>query len=258
MQTVRPPAVAGLFYPADARELAASVQHCLTPVPGMVTPKALVVPHAGYPYSGPIAGAAYACLPDTPAITRVVLLGPSHRVALDAMALPTVDAFRTPLGDIPIDPALRRTAAALPDVILHDLPHQQEHALEVQLPFLQTVLGAFTLLPVVVGDVGPDRVARLLEAVWGGPETLVVVSTDLSHYLPYASAQATDAATSGRILARDTGITPQQACGARPLNGLLRVAQHKGLAVQCVQLANSGDTAGDHSRVVGYGAYVLH
>lgn len=258
MPTIRPPAVAGTFYPADVAPLQQMLASFIAgPVAG-TAPKVLVVPHAGYVYSGAVAGAAYATLKQSDTVRRVVLLGPSHRVALRGMAVPSVDAFATPLGTLRIDSALRDTVATLPGVIVHDLPHAQEHALEVQLPFLQATLGdRFSLLPIVVGDASPETVAAVLEAVWGGPETLIVISTDLSHYLPYETARRVDAQTSAMIEARQSTLVPEQACGAHPLNGALLVARKRGLQVQCVQLANSGDTAGGHDRVVGYGAYVI-
>lgn len=258
MPTIRPPAVAGLFYPGEAAELQQMLQTFITGKAADGTPKMLIVPHAGYIYSGAIAGSAYAHLQQATGICRVVLLGPSHRVALRGMALPSVDAFTTPLGSIPIDRALRDSIARLPGVVIHDVPHAQEHALEVQLPFLQATLGDhFTLLPVVVGDTPAPVVAAMLEAVWGGPETLIVISTDLSHYLPYDTARRVDANTSGLIEACNTAIHPEQACGASPLNGALLTARQHGLRVHCVRLANSGDTAGSRDRVVGYGAYVV-
>lgn len=254
--TTRLPAVAGMFYPFDADELAQLVQRYAQDGAAGAPPKMIIVPHAGYIYSGAIAGAAYASLKGAAGIRRVVLLGPSHRVALRGMALPSVDAFVTPLGEIAIDKSLRDAIAGMPGVIVHDAPHAQEHSLEVQLPFLQTVLQEFTLLPLVVGDAEPEMVAAVLEKVWGGDETLVVISTDLSHYLPYASARRVDAETSALIQQHCTHIHPEQACGAHPLNGALLMAKRKGLQVACVKLANSGDTAGTRDRVVGYGAYV--
>jgi MEMO1 family protein len=257
-KTTREPAVAGMFYPADPQELAQTVRSFLRVGTKISTPKMLIVPHAGYIYSGAIAGTAYAELQGASRVRRVVLLGPSHRVALRGIAAPSVDAFITPLGEISIDKDLRSAIAEMPGVLVHDAPHAQEHSLEVQLPFLQSVLKEFTLLPLVVGDASAETVAAVLEKIWGGPETLIVISTDLSHYLPYAVSQQVDAETSALIEARSTHIHPEQACGARPLNGALLLAQKKGLQVECVKLANSGDTAGTRDRVVGYGAYVAH
>lgn len=257
MQTIRQPAVAGMFYPFDAGELAQLVRRYTQGDAPASPPKMIIVPHAGYIYSGAIAGAAYAQLQSATQVRRVVLLGPSHRVALRGIAVPSVDRFATPLGEIAIDNGLREAITSLPGVIVHDVPHAQEHSLEVQLPFLQTVLGEFTLLPLVVGDADPATVAAVLDAVWGGDETLVVISTDLSHYLPYGTARQVDAETSALIEGRNTQIHPEQACGAHPLNGALLLARRKNLQVECVKLANSGDTAGTRDRVVGYGAYVV-
>lgn len=263
MKTVREAAVAGFFYPAARRELAQTVRQHLQHAqratsPSTASPKMLIVPHAGYIYSGSIAGSAYAQISQPEQIRHVVLLGPSHRVALRGIAVPSVDTFVTPLGEIVIDKSLRAAIAGMPGVIVHDAPHAQEHSLEVQLPFLQTVLPDFSLLPLVVGDAAPETVAAVLTTVWGGPETLIVISTDLSHYLPYATARRVDAETSTLIEACDPHIHPEQACGAHPLNGALLLARRKGLRVACMQRANSGDTAGTPDRVVGYGAYVAH
>ncbi len=257
-QATRPAAVAGLFYPDDARALRAEVARHLgaaTARPGPRAPKIVLAPHAGYVYSGPIAAQAYTLLaPWRERIRRVVLLGPTHRVAVRGIAAPTVDAFATPLGTVPVDRAAIGSLADLPQVVPHDAAHAAEHALEVQLPFLQTVLGDFTLVPLAVGHVAPAAVAQVLERLWGGDETLIVISSDLSHYLPYARARAVDAATAQRILALDADLTHDEACGATPLAGALLVAKAHGLAPRLLDLRNSGDTAGDRSRVVGYAA----
>jgi hypothetical protein len=259
---VRPPAVAGSFYPADPRELRQAVEVALAggPVPPAArTPKALVVPHAGYRYSGPVAASAYRQLAGAAReIQRVVLLGPSHRVPLRGIAVSGVDAFATPLGTVPIDTAGRDTVLAIPGVSVDDRAHVWEHSLEVQLPFLQVVLSGFRLLPLVVGDAATDEVATVLDAVWGGPETLVVVSTDLSHYHAYADAAALDRATAASVVARRyRAIRDGDACGARPLRGLLHASIARGLPVTLLDLRSSGDTAGDHDRVVGYGAFAV-
>ncbi len=254
----RPPAVAGMFYPGDARTLSATVDHLLAGVgAGFDTPpKALIVPHAGYVYSGSTAATAYAGLaPWADAIRRVVLLGPTHRVAVDGLALPGAAAFATPLGDIALDAAGIAAIADLPQVVVSDRVHAQEHSLEVHLPFLQRVLGDFTLVPLAVGHAGPEAVAEVLDRLWGGPETLIVVSSDLSHFLPYAAAQQVDRDTCRHILQRDTHIRPEQACGAYPINGLLLAATRRGLQPTLLHLCNSGDTAGDRDRVVGYAAF---
>ncbi len=259
---VRPPAVAGTFYPADAVELAEIVDRDLeqVAVEGPV-PKAIVAPHAGLVYSGPIAASAYSRL--TPAhdtIKRVVLLGPAHRVALDGMAIPSVDAMETPLGRVAIDRDARATVQEHPRLWVDDQPHEGEHSLEVHLPFLQRVLSdGFTVLPIVVGRTGSDAVADVLELVWGGDETLIVVSSDLSHYESYDSAVAHDRRTAAAVVGNRPGeIGPTDACGVFPLKGLLVAAQRRGLEPLLLDLRNSGDTAGDKRQVVGYGAFALH
>lgn len=260
MTVIREAAVAGTFYPGEARELSATIQALLDAVcvnDGRA-PKALIVPHAGYIYSGPVAAAAYAPLrPYRPLYSRVVLLGPCHRVAVKGMALSAADVFRTPLGDVPLD----KQAIALlhaPSVTFVDAAHQFEHSLEVHLPFLQSVIGSFSLVPLVVGDVAPDTVAGVIDALWGGPETLLVVSSDLSHYLPYEEARATDNATCEAIEnLRYQCIDHTDACGATPIRGLLIATKHRGMKVMTLDLRNSGDTAGDRSRVVGYGSWIF-
>lgn len=261
--TVRPAAVAGTFYPGQRATLAAQVQACLegaAPAGAAgARPKLLVVPHAGYVYSGAIAGSGYARLARwAHEITRVVLLGPVHRVAVRGLAVPTVAAFETPLGRIALDRAAIDDLRALPQVVHDDRPHAPEHSLEVQLPFLQTVLGgAFQLVPIAVGDASPAQVAEVVERLWGGDETLIVVSSDLSHYMAYNQARAVDRLTAQRIAALDTNLDPYEACGAHALNGALLAARRHGLRAELLDLRNSGDTAGDRSRVVGYAALAL-
>lgn len=264
MTTTRPAAVAGTFYPGDARELRRTVEACLdgascgAPAPDgtLARPRLLVVPHAGYVYSGEVAGQGWARVrPWAGEVRRVVLLGPAHRVALRGLALPAADALATPLGSVPVDAALRATAASMPQVVTSDRVHAFEHALEVQLPFIQVVLRpGFTVLPLAVGDADADDVAAVVEALWGDPATLVVVSSDLSHYLPYDAARAADRTTTRRILAMADDLVPDEACGARALNGALRVARRHALKGELLDLRNSGDTAGDRRRVVGYAA----
>lgn len=265
--SLRPAAVAGQFYPRDPQALRQAVDAFLQggpvdaarpPAAAGLTPKLLIVPHAGYVYSGRTAGLAYARLRDRAAsVRRVVLLGPAHRVALRGLALPAAEAFETPLGRVPVDAQARSALADLPQVVTSAAAHADEHALEVQLPFLQQVLGrGFTLVPLVVGRAGVDEVAAVLDRLWGGDETLIVVSTDLSHYLPYDQARALDGRTVERIAAGDTQLTPEQACGAHALNGALRAAQRHGLATTLLDWCNSGDTAGDRRRVVGYAAFL--
>jgi hypothetical protein len=259
--TERPPAVAGAFYPAAADVLRRDIAELLASqsVDSSRAPKAIVVPHAGYVYSGAVAAVAYACLRVAAAdIRRVVLVGPSHRVAFHGLAVPTVDAFATPLGNVPIDAALRREALSQRAVITSDRAHRFEHSLEVQLPFLQTVLRDFTLLPLVAGDASPEDVASVLDRVWGGPETLLVVSTDLSHFLDYPSARVRDAATSRQILALATDLGGEDACGCVGLNGFLLAARRRELAPRAIAQCNSGDAAGDRHRVVGYGAFAFY
>jgi AmmeMemoRadiSam system protein B len=263
---IRPPAVAGQFYPSEPVELEAMVRRQLDAASvhlgpaGGRGPHALVAPHAGYVYSGPIAASAYASVRGRrQEITRVVLLGPAHRVALRGMAVPSSDGFATPLGVVTIDAALRTTALERADVVVDDRPHAGEHSLEVHLPFLQIALGdGWTLLPVVVGLVGSEAVAELLRAVWGGRETLVVVSSDLSHYHDHGTAERLDADTAADIVARrGSALESERACGAAPLRGLLAEADRRDLPVTLLDLRNSGDTAGDHRRVVGYGAFAV-
>jgi hypothetical protein len=257
-QSHRPAAVAGMFYPAAAGALRHALRALLDgadAVPSRAAPKLLVVPHAGYVYSGPVAAQAYAALGRwRTRWRRVVLLGPTHRVAVRGIAVPTAAAFDTPLGAVPIDRDAIAAIDALPQVVRSDAAHAQEHSLEVQLPFLQAVLERFTLVPLAVGHATPAAVAEVVERLWGGDETLVVVSTDLSHYLPYEQARAVDAATVERVLRFEPTIAHDEACGATPLNGALLVAQRHGLRPRRLDLRNSGDTAGDRARVVGYAA----
>ena len=259
---VRPPAVASLFYPGDARTLAEEVSSYLdqteeTPLaPGF--PKAVIVPHAGFIYSGPVAASAYDRLrPARGIVRRVVILGPCHRVPVHGLALPRAKAFDTPLGRIPLDEQTMDSIRVLPQVVESAATHAEEHALEVQLPFLQRVLGEFSLVPLVVGDAAPERVADVLERLWGGTETLIVISSDLSHYHSYEAARRIDGATVRAILGFDAGIGHEQACGATPVAGMLIAAKRKGLAPKLLDCRNSGDTAGDKNRVVGYASFEL-
>ncbi len=259
---VRPAAVAGAFYPAEPERLAREVEELLGSVERFAlplsVPKALVVPHAGYVYSGPVAAAAYdAIAPARGIVRRVVLLGPAHRVPLRGLALPAAEAFETPLGPVALDREAMRELAALAQVKVSEAVHAMEHSLEVQLPFLQRTLGDFRLVPLAVGEASADDVAAVLERLWGGPETLVVVSTDLSHYHDYDTARRVDRATLARIAACATDIRHEEACGATPLNGLLALARRRGLPVRLLGACNSGDTAGGRARVVGYAAFAL-
>ncbi len=256
----RPAAVAGMFYPAPSATLANDVATLLADAdiaPGPA-PKALIVPHAGYVYSGPIAASAYASLsPLRNSIRRVVLLGPTHRVAVLGLATTSASAFDTPLGSVAIDTALRAAVLQLPQVRCSDEVHALEHSLEVQLPFLQTVLDNFTLLPLAVGMASNQEVAEAIECVWGNEDTLIVISSDLSHYHSYAEAQRLDSDTARQIMDLRELESHEQACGATPINGLLLCARRHGLQPRLLDLRNSGDTAGDRSRVVGYAAFAF-
>jgi MEMO1 family protein len=266
---VRPPAVAGSFYPGSPEALRAAVEGLLAGAspPAGRPPKAVIAPHAGYVYSGPIAanaftallGGAEAARRERPAITKIVLLGPAHRVWVRGLALPAAEAFATPLGEVPVDPEGAQAVLRLPQVTVQPEAHAPEHSLEVELPFLQVLLGdGFEVLPLVVGEADAAEVAEVLEAVWGGAETAVVISSDLSHYLPYETAQRVDEETAQEILRLGGPIHPQRACGAYPVSGLLVAARRRGMAAELLDLRNSGDTAGDRRQVVGYGAFAFH
>lgn len=259
--TTRPPAVAGLFYPNNPEVLRKTLADLLA-VPShgdSRQPKALIAPHAGYIYSGGTAAEAYARLvPWAATIRRVVLLGPTHRVAVSGLALPMATAFATPLGNVELDAEAIAAIADLPQVVRSDHVHAQEHALEVHLPFLQAVLPDFRLLPLAVGQASPEAVAEVLERLWGGPETLIVVSSDLSHFLTYAQAQQLDHETCAHIQQLRADLVSRQACGAFPVNGLLLAARRHGLRPELIAQCNSGDTAGDRQRVVGYAAFAFH
>lgn len=262
MPKIRPPAVAGLFYPADPIQLRQMVQAFLREAESSdgIPPKAIIAPHAGYIYSGPVAASAYARLaPLRGTVTRVVLLGPSHRVGFVGLASSSADAFRTPLGDIPLDRTTLDAITALPQVRVLDEAHSLEHSLEVHLPFLQEVLTDFALVPLVVGDASAQEVDEVLERLWGGPETLIVISSDLSHYHDYATAQAMDRRTAQAIEElRYQDLHSEEACGRNPVRGLLLAARRLGLQAATIDLRNSGDTAGPRDQVVGYGAWLFH
>jgi hypothetical protein len=260
MTVIREPAVAGQFYPGTAGRLEATVTALLdeAQLSDGRAPKVLIVPHAGYVYSGPVAATGYAYLKRSrDRYRRVILLGPCHRVLVRGLALSGAGAFRTPLGDVPLDTAalasLERHGATV-----FDAAHRNEHSLEVHLPFLQVLLGSFTLVPIVAGDAEPEAVAEVLDVLWNGPETLIVISSDLSHFLSYEDARVRDAATCRAIERFDAhNIDYDDACGATPISGLLVAAKRRGMEITTVDLRNSGDTAGDKNRVVGYGAWVL-
>ncbi len=263
VQQVRPPAVAGSFYQGHKQTLINDVDELLTTARSsftetQITPKAIIVPHAGYIYSGPVAASAYATLtPLRHTIKRVILLGPVHRFPVHGLALPGVDVFATPLGEIEIDQNAVTAIKDMPQVVESVAAHEQEHSLEVQLPFLQSVLENFKLLPLAVGDATAQQVAEVLEVLWGGPETLIVISSDLSHFLPYQTAQVVDAQTVQNILNLSSQIKHEQACGGTPVNGLMLAARHHQLQPHLLDLRNSGDTAGDKDRVVGYASFAF-
>lgn len=259
---VRRAAVAGRFYPGEASELAEEVDGYIAEGRGAIAGRcvAFIAPHAGYVYSGPVAGSAYRALAELEeAFDRVVLLGPSHYVAFEGIAAPEAMAFETPLGSVAVDGGAIEALVAAGLVGRSAEAHRREHGLEVHLPFLQRALGeGFGLVPLVVGQTSATHVAAVIEALWTDARTLVVISSDLSHYLPYAACVEVDAATCAAIEALEEGpLGPSEACGFVPVRGMLRVARQRGLRVQTLDVRNSGDTAGDRSRVVGYGAWVF-
>ncbi|HSH40612.1 MAG TPA: AmmeMemoRadiSam system protein B [Arenicellales bacterium] len=262
---VRHPAVAGMFYEDQPARLRRDVRGFLDRAAGAVSepaPKAIIAPHAGYPYSGPVAGSAYAAVKALRRrIRRVVLLGPAHRVYFRGLAASSAQAFATPLGSVPVEQdALRAlcTEAGAP-ACYSDQAHAMEHSLEVQLPFLQEILDEFSILPFAVGDADPSDVASLIERLWGGAETLIVVSSDLSHYRGYQAAREIDSITMRKIQELDdAGLTGEHACGYLPISGLLRVALRRGLRCEVLDMRSSGDTAGPRDRVVGYGAFAFY
>jgi AmmeMemoRadiSam system protein B len=262
MHQVRPPAVAGSFYPGDPDRLAEDVRGYLAAVPATnaPAPKAVIVPHAGYVYSGPVAATAYARLAALrDVVRRVVLIGPAHYLPIRGLAASSAGAFATPFSVVPVDRAAIDGLRDLRQVVVSDDAHEPEHSLEVQLPFLQTVLGDFAIVPLVAGAASYDEVRAVLERLWGGAETLIVISSDLSHYHDYARAQRLDADTAAAILALDAdAIGEERACGRIPIGGLLRVAREKGLTATSIDLRNSGDTAGPRSHVVGYGSFLFN
>ncbi len=256
----RQPAVAGSFYPANPQQLQVMLDQYLHDAEtNAKAPKAIIAPHAGYIYSGSIAASAYARLKNVhDVIKRVVIIGPSHRVAFKGLAVSQADVFITPLGRIPVDTLAVQAIVQLPFVDYIEQAHSHEHSLEVQLPFLQTVLDDFSIVPIVAGDASPEQVSQVLELLWGGNETLIVISSDLSHYHDYATAQQLDQATSKVIeKLQYERLSFESACGRVPVSGLLKLAKDNSLAVKNIDLRNSGDTAGDKQRVVGYGAYII-
>jgi len=261
MTQVRPPSVAGTFYPASAASLKAMVESFIGQVrDDAPAPKALIAPHAGYVYSGPIAGRAYALIRGSRStLRRVVLIGPCHRTPIRGIAVTSAQAFRTPLGDVAVDLEAVQAALTLPQVGVSDAAHADEHSLEVQLPFLQSVLDDFAIVPLLTGLTDAGDVADVLEALWGGNETMIAVSTDLSHYLPYRAAAEQDARTAAAIeTLQADGLGHHDACGADGVRGLLLLARKRAMTVRRVDLRSSGDTAGPRDRVVGYGAFAVY
>jgi AmmeMemoRadiSam system protein B len=262
MSAIRPAAVAGSFYPGDPSALAAEVAAYLAEAAPEAArasaPKAIIAPHAGYMYSGAIAASIYARLaPLRGIVQRVVLAGPAHRVYVKGAAIPAAEAFASPLGAVSLDLEALARLRELDFVEVNDKAHALEHSLEVHLPFLQSVLGEVALVPIVVGDASPDQMARIFRMLWGGDETLFAVSSDLSHYLPYGEARGRDRDTARAIVDLEASLVPDEACGAAPINGLLRAAREHGMRAEMVDLRNSGDTAGGLDRVVGYGAFAF-
>lgn len=257
---IRDCAVAGSFYPAEPNVLKQMLNNFFKPVAdNKIAAKALIAPHAGFIYSGSIAASAYSCvLPVRDLITRVVLIGPSHRFAFQGLATSSADIFTTPLGEINIDQSAIRSLLAFPFVKALDQAHTLEHSLETQLPFLQQVLPKFMLIPILVSNASAEQVSQVLDSLWGGPETLIVVSSDLSHYHDYLTAQRLDRHTSDMIEQLDyLNLTQDAACGMTAISGLLKLLKQKSLTIKTLDIRNSGDTAGDKKRVVGYGAYVV-
>jgi AmmeMemoRadiSam system protein B len=262
--TIRPAAVAGMFYPDDPVELGEMIDRMLDaagPVAAETpAPKAVIAPHAGYIYSGALAAKAYKRLAQAADhIQRIVLLGPCHRVAVRGLATSTAAGWQTPLGRIPLARSKIEALSDLPQVVASDPAHAGEHSLEVHLPFLQRILpNGFTLVPLAVGQASAGEVARVLERLWGGPETRIVISTDLSHFLDYDTARALDTQTAEAIERLDwQAIGRDQACGRVPVSGILDVAQRQHLGVERLGLCSSGDTKGPRDRVVGYGAWCV-
>jgi Predicted dioxygenase len=257
----RAPVFAGTFYPRQGNRLRAMVSDLLGEAndPLEKVPKAMIAPHAGYTYSGPIAGSSFIPLTkDNKALRRIILVGPSHRVAFEGIALSEAAEFVTPMGNVPVDQAALAELSSLSCVNFFEAAHAQEHSLEVELPFLQHLLADFQLVPLVVGDASDKQIEAVLDRLWGGPETLIVVSSDLSHYHNYSVAKRIDNNTAQAIEElRPEQIQSEHACGYLPIRGLLRSARHHGLKPRTIDLRNSGDTSGAWDRVVGYGAFAF-
>jgi hypothetical protein len=264
--SVRPAAVAGMFYPGEPERLRGEVDTLLAQATARakalpkMTPKALIVPHAGYAYSGPIAATAYAhlkqALQDSPCpISRLILIGPAHRVYVPGLASAGAAGFLTPLGGVDVD---AEWLERVPEVPASPRAHSREHCLEVQIPFLQRILPEARIVPLLCSDAPPEQVGEVLERLWGGPETRVLVSSDLSHYLPYETARAVDEETAERVLSLRPSLDGERACGCAAINGLLWVARRKGISARLLDLRNSGDTAGSRQEVVGYSAFSFY
>lgn len=256
--TVRPAAVAGTFYPGSASELNATLDTLLgsAPTTAAPAPKALIVPHAGYIYSGPIAATAFRRIEAiSDRLERVVIVSPAHRVYVEGLVWPGTTHLQTPLGRIEVDvDAIRE----IPELVAHPAAHAREHAIEVELPFVQRLAPRAKVIPIAASHAAPQLVGSVLERLWGGPETLILISSDLSHYHPYDDAHARDRRTAAKIIALDTGLEGDEACGAAGINGLAWVARRRHLRVEVLDLRNSGDTAGPRDEVVGYGAFALY
>ncbi len=259
--TTRQPAIAGTFYPASPEALHRLLDRCWAArqMVDLPPPKAMIAPHAGMVYSGPIAATAYSTLePVAERIRRVVLLGPSHHFGFEGFAIPAARRWATPLGDVPLDGAAMAMLATRSDVQVSDPAHAREHCLEIHLPFLQRVLGSFELVPIAVGQVEPQAGGELLRDLWGGPETLIVVSSDLSHFFDQQTAQQVDRSTTLAIEAMGAhAVLQADACGRHPIACLLAEASRRGMTMKTVDVRTSADTAGDPDRVVGYGSYLF-
>lgn len=262
MNKIRQPAVAGLFYPADPgrlREMANEFLETAVPPATPLNPKAIIAPHAGYIYSGPIAGSAFKPWQgQMDNVTRILLIGPAHTMAITGLAGVSASAMRTPLGDVLVDEEGMKMLRPLPQVQIHDGAHSREHCLEVMLPFLQLIAPQAKIVPLVVGQGHGREVAEVLQILWGGPETRIVISSDLSHYYDYHTAKKLDAATAQAVeTLQPEELSSESACGRIPIQGLLYQARAHHLNAHTVDLRNSGDTAGSHDRVVGYGAFLF-
>ncbi len=253
-------AVAGMFYPGNPAQLAAGVDGSLAKAaPPRLSPKAVIAPHAGHVYSGDIAGAAYRLLAQRKGeIKRVVLLGPNHRMPVRGIALSPAEAWETPFGPLPVDRTARDSLARQPGFAVTPMPFVNEHSLEVHLPFIHRVLGKVEILPMLVGETTTEQASRTLDALWGGPETAIIISSDLSHYHDYETCRTKDEETASGIerLQQDICVG-DRACGFHSIKGLIDQAQRRDLRVTALDVRNSGDTHGPRDRVVGYGSFAF-